>query len=107
MNGYIFYNSCPTGRIDFSLTRLGSWGAEIVHSGRGGFVGTLWPLTDRAALAFAQAFYGQMCQGMPIDQAVIAARQQVRERYPNHHTWLAYCCFAHPMAQVEPALASR
>ncbi len=103
----IFFNSCHTGRIGFSLTRLGSWGAQFVHSGCGGFVGTLWPVTDRAALAFAQAFYGRMCQGLPIGQAMMAARQQVRERYPNDPTWLAYCCFADPMARVEPALASR
>jgi CHAT domain-containing protein len=100
MNGYIFYNSCPTGRIGFSLTRLGSWGAEFVQSDCGGFVGTLWPVTDRAALVFAQAFYGRMCQGMPIGQAMMAATQQVREHYPNHPTWLAYSCLAHPMTQV-------
>jgi CHAT domain-containing protein len=97
----IFFNSCHTGRIGFSLTRLGSWGAQFVHSGCGGFVGTLWPVTDRAALAFAQAFYGRMCQGLPIGQAMMAARQQVRERYPNDPTWLAYCCFADPMAKIE------
>jgi serine/threonine protein kinase len=102
----IFFNSCHTGRIGFSLTRLGSWGAQFVHSGCGGFVGTLWPVTDKAALAFAQAFYGRMCQGLPIGQAMMAARQQVRERYPNDPTWLAYCCFADPMAQVEPLHAS-
>jgi hypothetical protein len=63
-------------------------------------------VTDKAALAFAQAFYGRMCQGLPIGQAMMAARQQVRERYPNDPTWLAYCCFADPMAQVEPLHAS-
>jgi hypothetical protein len=103
----IFFNSCHTGRIGFSLTGLGSWGAQFVQSGCGGFVGTLWPVTDRAALAFAQAFYGRMCQGLPIGQAMMAARQQVHERYPNDPTWLAYCCFADPMAQVEAAVASR
>jgi serine/threonine protein kinase len=102
----IFFNSCHTGRIGFSLTRLGSWGAQFVNSGCGGFVGSLWPVTDRAALAFAQAFYGRMCQGLPIGQAMMAARQQVRERYPNDPTWLAYRCFADPMALVEPPRAS-
>jgi hypothetical protein len=103
----IFFNSCHTARIGFSLTRLGAWGAEFVHSGCGGFVGTLWPVTDTAALAFAKAFYRGMCQGLPIGQAMLAARQWVRDRYPNDPTWLAYCCFADPMARVEPLPTSK
>ena len=59
----IFFNSCQSGRLGFSLTRLGSWGAEFVRLGCGGFVGTLWPVTDRAASAFAQAFYRSMFEG--------------------------------------------
>jgi hypothetical protein len=96
----IFFNSCHSGRIGFSLTRLGSWGAQFVQLGCGGFVGTLWPVTERAASAFAQAFYRWMCQGLPIGEAMLRSRQQVRERYPNDPTWLAYCCFADPMARI-------
>jgi len=97
----IFFNSCQSGRLGFSLTRLGSWGARFVHLGCGGFVGTLWPVTDRAALAFAGAFYEQMSGGQPIGESMLRARQQVRERYPNDPTWLAYCCFADPLARIE------
>jgi RNA polymerase sigma factor (TIGR02999 family) len=103
----IFFNSCHTARIGFSLTRLGAWGAEFVQSGCGGFVGTLWPVTDTAALAFAKAFYREMCQGLPIGQAMLSARRCVRDRYPNDPTWLAYCCFADPMARVEPLPTSK
>ena len=46
-------------------------------------MGTLWPVTDRAAAAFAQAFYEWMRQGLPIGEAMRRARQRVRERYPN------------------------
>ena len=44
-----------SGRNGFSLTRLGSWGARLVELGCGGFVGTLWPVSEEAAFAFAQA----------------------------------------------------
>jgi RNA polymerase sigma factor (sigma-70 family) len=97
----IFFNSCHSGRTGFSLTRLGSWAAQFVHLGCGGFVGTLWQVTDRAASAFAQAFYEGMRQGLPIGEVMLRARQHVRDRYPNDPTWLAYCCFADPMARVE------
>jgi hypothetical protein len=103
----IFFNSCHSGRIGFSLTRQGSWGAQFVHLGCGGFVGTLWPVTDRAALAFAQAFYHWMRLGLPIGEVMLRARQGVRERYPNDPTWLAYCCFADPMARIGRVVLQR
>jgi hypothetical protein len=96
----IFFNSCQSGRLGFSLTRLGSWGAQFVHLGCGGFVGTLWPVTDRAAQAFAGAFYGEMSKGEPIGEAILRARRRVRERFPDDPTWLAYCCFADPLARI-------
>jgi len=85
----------------FSLTRLGSWGARLVYLGCGGFVGTFWPVSDRAALAFAGAFYREMTSGHPIGEAMLRARQHVRERHPDDPTWLAYCCFADPLARIE------
>jgi CHAT domain len=97
----IFFNSCQSGRVGFSLTRLGSWGAEFVRLGCGGFVGTLWPVTDRAASVFAQAFYRSMFEGRSIGEAMLRARKQVRESYPNDPTWLAYSCFADPLARIE------
>jgi CHAT domain len=97
----IFFNSCHSGRLGFALTRLGSWGARFIHLGCGGFVGTLWPVTDQGALAFAAAFYGEMSKGRPIGEAMLRSRHQVRELYPDDPTWLAYCCYADPMARFE------
>jgi hypothetical protein len=103
----IVFNTCYSGRIGFSLTRLGSWGARLVQLGCGGFVGTLWPVTDRAALVFAQTFYSLMSEGLPIGEVVLQARHRVCECYPNDPTWLAYCCFADPMARIERTAPSR
>jgi hypothetical protein len=97
----IFFNSCHSDRLGFSLTRLGSWGARLVHLGCGGFVGTLWPVTDAAASVFAQAFYRSMLEGRTIGEAILQARRQARACHPNDPTWLAYCCFADPMARIE------
>jgi hypothetical protein len=97
----IFFNTCHSGRIGFSLTRLGSWGARLVELGCGGFVGTLWPVTDEAAFVFAQAFYELMAQGLPIGEVMLRARERVHLRFPDDPTWLAYCCFADPWARIE------
>ncbi len=101
----VFFNACHSGRTGFALTGLGSWGARLVQLGCGGFLGALWPVTDRAALAFARAFYGALCQGLPIGEAVLRARKQVHQQYPADPTWLAYRCFADPLARLTPTFA--
>jgi hypothetical protein len=102
----VFFNTCHSGRLGFGPTRLGAWGARLVDLGCGGFIGALWPVTDRAARAFACAFYERIAERRPIGEAIQLSRQQVREEFPNDPTWLAYCCFADPMAKIEFALAS-
>jgi CHAT domain-containing protein len=72
-----------------------------VQLGCGGFIGSLWPVTDRAALAFVQVFYDALASGLPIGLAMTKARCKVREQFPNDPTWLAYRCFADPLACVD------
>jgi hypothetical protein len=96
----VFFNACHTGRLGFSLTGLGSWGARLVRLGCGAFLGGLWSVTDRAALAFARAFYESLARGVPVGAAVQQARLRVRDLHPADPSWLAYCCFADPMARV-------
>jgi hypothetical protein len=103
----VIFNTCHCGRMGFSLTRLGSWGAHLAQLGCGGFIGALWPVSDRAALAFARALYEQLAQNCALGEAVRLARLCVRERYPGDPTWLAYCCFADPTARIERAKAAR
>jgi CHAT domain-containing protein len=95
-----FFNACQSGRIGFSLTRMGSWGARLIEFGCGGFIGPLWQVTDAAALVFARSFYEAMMAGATIGEAMLKARCEVRQRFPNDPTWLAYCCFADPLARV-------
>ena len=63
-------------------------------------------MTDEAALTFAKEFYTRMSSGLPIGESVAQARLQVRAKHPNDPTWLAYCCFADPLARIK-APASR
>ena len=102
----IFFNACHSGRLGFSLTRLGSWGARLVQLGCGGFVGALWPVTEQAAPVFANTFYESLGDGKSIAEAVLAARQATRESFPADPTWLAYCCYADPLARVVVDLSS-
>jgi hypothetical protein len=98
----VIFNTCHCGRTGFSLTRLGSWGGHLVRLGCGAFIGALWPVSDRAALAFARSSYEQLANRSRLGEAVRVARLRVREQFPDDPTWLAYCCFADPTAQFEP-----
>jgi serine/threonine protein kinase len=99
----VFFNGCHTGRLGYSLSRLGSWGAELIRLGCGGFVGTLWSVSDEAALELARAFYRLLFDGQPVAEALRQARLRVRQRYPGDPTWLAYSCFADPNARLKTA----
>jgi hypothetical protein len=98
----IFFNTCHSARIGFCPTRLGAWGAHLVELGCGGFVGALWPVSDGGATVFASVFYELISHGRRIGEAIQLARRRVREQFPSDPTWLAYRCFADPMARVEP-----
>jgi hypothetical protein len=100
----VFFNACHSGRLGLCPTRLGSWGSRFVELGCGGFVGALWPVTDRAAVAFARSFYELIAQRRPIGEAVRLSRHRVRQLFPNDPTWLSYRCFADPMARVRAPL---
>jgi fatty-acyl-CoA synthase len=97
----VFFNTCHSGRVGFALTRIGAWGGHLVRMGCGAFIGALWPVTDQGALVFTQAFYELLAQWYPIGEAVRVARERLRDQFPNDPTWLAYRCFADPMARVE------
>jgi hypothetical protein len=96
----VVFNACSTGRVGYSLTRLGAWAAELAQLGCGGFVGSLWRVSDDGALAFAERFYGRLTAGEPIGEALRQARLALRLRDPEDPTWLAYTCFADPLARV-------
>lgn len=96
----LFLNGCDTGRGGFSLTGLGGWAQQSLAAGAGAFIGTLWPVRDQKARAFAQAFYQQCLGGDPIAEAVRQARLRVREQFPGDPAWLAYTVYCHPDAQI-------
>lgn len=99
----IFFNGCQTGRVGYSLARLGAWGAELIRLGCSGFIGTQWDVNDEAALEFAREFYRLLFAGIPIAEALRQSRLYLQSRHPNDPTWLAYCCFAHPLARLDTA----
>lgn len=94
----VFFNACQIGRAGMSLTGLGGWARQFLHTGAAGFVGPMWNVHDNPARDFARAFYDRLLAGQPIGAATLAARNDIR-RYQDA-TWLAYTVYGHPSAGI-------
>ncbi|HEV7671355.1 MAG TPA: CHAT domain-containing protein [Thermoanaerobaculia bacterium] len=93
---FVFLNGCHTGRGGLGLTLLGGWATQLLASGAGAFLGSLWAINGYRAAEFAQAFYLRLFAGVPIAQAVRDARQVSRSA--GDPSWLAYSLYSHPLA---------
>jgi hypothetical protein len=98
----VFLNACSSGKSGLSLAGAGGWAPHFLKAGAGCCIGTLWPIDDGPARAFARAFYRSFIAGAPIAEAVWSARREIRSE--GNPTWLAYTAFAHPLAICAPPI---
>jgi hypothetical protein len=52
-----FLNACDVGQADRVLNFVAGWAPTVLDNGGSGFIGGLWPLSDKGASAFAVRFY--------------------------------------------------
>jgi hypothetical protein len=60
-----FFNACEVGQARRMRNFLDGWAPAVIQTGATGFVGSLWPVSDAAASAFARAFYSVIEKGVP------------------------------------------
>lgn len=101
----VFLNACETGRSGLSLTDAGGWAPHFLRAGAGAFLGSLWPIRDACSRQFARAFYASFVGGLPLADAVAAAREAVRSE--DDSAWIAYTVFGHPGATCRPVPGAR
>jgi hypothetical protein len=98
----VVLNACRVGSQGWSLTRLGGWVDAWVRRCRcAALIAPQWSISDAPAADFAHAFYRYAEQGEPLAAAVRAARAEIRAKFPDDPTWLAYSLYAHPNARVQ------
>ncbi len=66
-------NSCDGGRANTTDVFAGT-AQRLVQQGLPAVIAMQFPVTDKAAIAFAQEFYGAVADGFPIDAALGEAR---------------------------------
>jgi len=93
----VFLNACESGRMGASLTAWGGWPRTFWDAGAAAFVGTSWPVEDRAARGFCEAFYYALIDGHTLADAAATARSAAKQ--VDDATWLAYKVYGHPGAR--------
>jgi len=97
----VFLNACHSGRVALSLTGLGGWADKLFREAKvSAFVGTLWEVNDQLAAEFAKFFYSRLADGVPLGEAIKAARTHIQQLEPANPTWLAYALYGDPNAKV-------
>ncbi len=102
----IFFNACESGRLG-GRGRLGSRptvrrpgrnnlsvAAAFIRGGVANFLGTYWPVGDREAQRFAEAFYPLLVQGATIGEAVLAGRRALEAA--GSVDWAGYLLYGNP-----------
>jgi hypothetical protein len=79
-------NACESGRAAGADT-FASPAASIIRRGFPAAVAMQYEISDPAALVFAQAFYGAIAAGQPLDRAVTDARATVHMTQPGSLEW--------------------
>lgn len=97
----VFFNVCSTARLGYSLTGIGGWAVRLINAGVGAFIAPFWAVEDELAKTFAIAFYKALLSGKPIAQACFEGRKKAKIADKSNPTWLAYCLYADPLAQIK------
>ena len=99
---FYFFNACEVGQAQQAVSALDGWGPALLESGASGYLGALWPVSDKAAGTFAGNFYKWMAAtpGLPVAELVRLTRQQTYEE-THDLTALSYVLYADPYLQVK------
>lgn len=101
----VFLNACEAARVRGELAEAalpaheaveeqGSLAEALLRSGVGNFLGTYWPVGDRAATDFAACFYAKLAEGADLNDAVTAARRALHNN--NLPDWANYVFYGDP-----------
>jgi hypothetical protein len=102
-NPFFFFNACDTGRAQSLGGFVQGWGPAVLASGASGFIGGMWPLSDRTAADFSTDFYGGISSKLGTGPVYVAeVLQQVRREFyeTGDPTYLAYTFYGNANLRV-------
>ena len=75
-----FLNACDVGQAKEVANFVEGWGPVILEGGGSGFIGGMWPLSDKAASDFASVFYCKLLEGSKTGAVEVADLVRVARR---------------------------
>ena len=110
-NPLVFLNACETARLEASVERPPPEGVyegdpreglanAFVYGGALACIGTLWPVSDDVAASFAISFYRRALGGQQFGQAMLQARIEVVNEYPDDPSSFAFVLYGDPALQL-------
>jgi WD40 repeat protein len=82
----VVLNACETGRGS-ALDMFSSTAGALTHRGIPAVVAMQFPITDEAAIRFAQTFYQNIAKRLPVDTSVMRARRELRRAKKDTLEW--------------------
>jgi CHAT domain-containing protein len=74
--------------------------APLLAAGARSVVATTWRISDRATVPFIEAFYSAMAGGLPVAEALRAAKLDAMHRGAPPRDWAAFTAVGDPFATV-------
>ena len=102
-NPFFFFNACDTGRPARSAASCRAGVRPCWPAAPSGFIGGMWPLTDRTAASFSTSFYGGIADHLKDGPVYLAeVLQDVRQQFyeTGDPTYLAYTFYGNANLQI-------
>jgi pimeloyl-ACP methyl ester carboxylesterase len=101
----IVFNACEAGRLRGEprpekppvkklIARTTSFAEAFLRGGAANYIGTYWPVDDRAASLFATTFYGALLVGATVSAALLDARKALEK--DAFKDWADYIHYGSP-----------
>ena len=105
---FVFINCCHLANMDLveadvrdaainDRSRLAaSFAQEVIRMGVRAVIAAGWAIDDDAAKVFSETCYNALLKGHTFGKAVLMARREAWQQFPNTNTWGAYQCYGDP-----------
>lgn len=87
------FNACDSGQTQRIANFIDGWAPAVLEAGASGYIGTLWPVSDKGAAEFGVSFsrlLGERLQGGPASIAEVLMETRRKFLEDGDPTFLAY-----------------